>query len=199
MAGLVPLPTHRVHSTSRLTHREAHTLLSDFLERADVDAAYRPDSTVTERGPQAVSTGANPNLTLHHLKRILTGIEGKRVGGLIMTQEEEPQKQPKQNVGPDTTEDWQDKESFILEQGEADDEVDLNAEDRHPGADLDQPADSADEQELLKVETDRNQSKRNQPAGGHDDKAERKRLKKMRNKEDKAVRAKVRTEKKTKA
>ncbi|KIV77521.1 hypothetical protein PV11_09311 [Exophiala sideris] len=81
MAGMNPLPTHHIHSTTRLTHREAHTFLSSFLERAEIDAAYRPDSTLTETGPQAVSTGSNPNLTLHHLRRILTGIEGKKVGG----------------------------------------------------------------------------------------------------------------------
>ncbi|KAI1613631.1 hypothetical protein EDD36DRAFT_201942 [Exophiala viscosa] len=81
MAGMNPLPTHHIHSTKRLTHREAHTFLSSFLDRAEIDAAYRPDSTLTETGPKAVSTGSNPNLTLHHLRRILTGIEGKKVGG----------------------------------------------------------------------------------------------------------------------
>ncbi|KAJ9606156.1 hypothetical protein H2200_009117 [Cladophialophora chaetospira] len=80
-AGLNPLPPHIQHSTTRLTHLEAHTLLSTFLERAENDAAYRPDSTLTERGPQALSSGSTPNLTLSHLQRILKGVEGKRVGG----------------------------------------------------------------------------------------------------------------------
>ncbi|OAP55079.1 hypothetical protein AYL99_10779 [Fonsecaea erecta] len=82
-AGLVPLPTSVHHSTTRLTHFQAHTFLSAFLDRAENDAAYRPDSTLTERGPQALSSGSTPNLTLTHLKRILSGIEGKRIGGSL--------------------------------------------------------------------------------------------------------------------
>ena len=36
---------------------------------------------LTERGPEALLNASTPNLTLAHLKRILSGIEGKRVGG----------------------------------------------------------------------------------------------------------------------
>ncbi|KIX97895.1 uncharacterized protein Z520_06673 [Fonsecaea multimorphosa CBS 102226] len=82
-AGLAPLPTSVHHSTTRLTHSQAHTFLSAFLDRAENDAAYRPDSTLTERGPQALSSGSTPNLTLSHLKRILSGMEGKRIGGSL--------------------------------------------------------------------------------------------------------------------
>lgn len=81
MAGLTPLPPTVTHSSTRLTHAQAHAKLSQFLQRAENDAAYRPDSTLTERGPQSASSGSNPNLTLHHLKRILQGIEGKKIGG----------------------------------------------------------------------------------------------------------------------
>jgi hypothetical protein len=80
-AGLNPLSPYIHHSTTRLTHLQAHTLLASFLDRAENDAAYRPDSTLTERGPQALSSSSSPNLTLSHLKRILKGIEGERVGG----------------------------------------------------------------------------------------------------------------------
>lgn len=89
MAGLTPLPPTITHTTTRLTHREAHDFLDTFLSRAEIDAAYRPDSTLAERGPQALSTGSSPNLTLHHLKRILLGIEGKRVGKQVLEQEGE--------------------------------------------------------------------------------------------------------------
>ncbi|EXJ59410.1 uncharacterized protein A1O5_12291 [Cladophialophora psammophila CBS 110553] len=82
-AGLTPLPTSVQHSTTRLTHSQAHSFLSAFLDRAENDAAYRPDSTLTERGPQALSSGSTPNLTLSHLKRILSGMEGKRIGGSL--------------------------------------------------------------------------------------------------------------------
>ena len=88
-AGLTPLPTSVHHSTTRLTHKEAHTFLSDFLERAENDAAYRPDSTLTERGPQALSSGSTASLTLSHLKRILQGMEGKKVGGPLKVMGEE--------------------------------------------------------------------------------------------------------------
>ncbi|ETI26922.1 hypothetical protein G647_10021 [Cladophialophora carrionii CBS 160.54] len=83
-AGLTPLPPYVHHSTTRLTHRQAHTMLASFLDRAENDAAYRPDSTLTERGPQALSSSSTPNLTLSHLKRILKGIEGERVGGGLL-------------------------------------------------------------------------------------------------------------------
>lgn len=89
MAGLTPLPTHRLHNSERLTHSQAHSFLSSFLERADVDAGYRPDSTLSERGPQALSTGATPNLTLSYLKRILKGMEGRRIGGAALKAQEE--------------------------------------------------------------------------------------------------------------
>ncbi|KIW94487.1 uncharacterized protein Z519_04463 [Cladophialophora bantiana CBS 173.52] len=87
-AGLTPLPTSVHHSTTRLTHSEAHSFLSAFLDRAENDAAYRPDSTLTERGPQALSSGSTPNLTLSHLKRILSGMEGKRIGGSLELEKE---------------------------------------------------------------------------------------------------------------
>jgi len=89
MAGLTPLPPAVTHHTTRLTHGEAHSFLSIFLSRAEIDAAYRPDSTLAEGGPQALSTGSSPNLTLHHLKRILLGMEGKRMGKPVFEQDEE--------------------------------------------------------------------------------------------------------------
>ncbi|KIX06591.1 uncharacterized protein Z518_04567 [Rhinocladiella mackenziei CBS 650.93] len=246
MAGLIPLPPHHIHNTTRLTHREAHTFLSCFLERADIDAAYRPDSTLSERGPQALSTGSNPNLTLHHLKRILTGIEGKRVGGdlgreLGRTGEEadrledanghKKQKLEKRtfnNEGAETegttpkkskrkvydaeelvdeenddpalavaseSEDWQEKDAFELAQT-----------DRHPGAELEQPTDETEEEELVRVEIEgtgeavdpRHGQQESEPTPkglSQKDKEERKRLKKLRDKENKAKRAE---EKKTK-
>ncbi|KAG9783895.1 hypothetical protein KCU88_g2902, partial [Aureobasidium melanogenum] len=233
MAGLTPLPTHRIHSTTRLTHQEAHTFLSSFLERADIDAAYRPDSTLTERGPQAVSTGSSPNLTLHHLKRILVGIEGKRIGGAILTeggddnnqetttsskgtkrehQEEESadKKQSKRKIynaadddatnviaddsnGPaiavqpddgDVESGWQDKDTFALAQTE--ENLEATAEDRHPGADLEQPANEAEEEELTHVEVGGADSKKGEKGV---DKEERKRLKKLRQKQEKASKA----------
>ncbi|OAG39105.1 hypothetical protein AYO21_06656 [Fonsecaea monophora] len=98
-AGLTPLPTSVHHSTTRLTHSQAHSFLSEFLDRAENDAAYRPDSTLTERGPQALSSGSTPNLTLSHLKRILSGMEGKRIGGSLGLEEEAKGKS--ENTGDD--------------------------------------------------------------------------------------------------
>lgn len=60
-------------------------MLSQFLQKAEHDPAYRPDSTLSERGPQSSSAGSTPNLTLHNLNKILQGIEGKRVGGVEST------------------------------------------------------------------------------------------------------------------
>jgi len=80
MAGYTPLPPTILHSTNPITHAEAHSLLSAFLERAYNDAAYRPDSTLTEHGPQSTSTATKSDLTLHHLNRIKLGLEGKALG-----------------------------------------------------------------------------------------------------------------------
>ncbi len=81
MAHYQPLPPYVHHTTERLTHHQAHTMLSNFLALTEINAAYRPDSTLSERGPISSSSGASTNLTLHHLNRILQGMEGKRVGG----------------------------------------------------------------------------------------------------------------------
>ena len=82
MAGLTPLPPSVHHTTTRLTHLQAHTFLSNFLQTAENEAAYRPDSTLSDRGPVSASTGGGSvNLTLANLKRVLKGLEGKRVGG----------------------------------------------------------------------------------------------------------------------
>ncbi|KAJ9503568.1 hypothetical protein LTR99_002330 [Exophiala xenobiotica] len=278
MAGLNPLPPSHVHSTSRLTHAQAHTFLSSFLSQTEIDASYRPDSTLTERGPQAVSTGSNPNLTLHHLKRILQGIEGKRIISKLELDPDpdvsNPDPEPPSSTsafasaaadlvpdqqaagtstsarpakraydghdGPDTTtttttrsrknakanatrqvyevtdpqagpaddgdgqpaiatatgaadtDEWQDKETYALAQTEG--ILDLTAEDRHPGADLDQPADEAEEEDLVNIEIEGDEP----AATSIKDKDERKRLKKMRRKEEKTKTADVKRKKATK-
>ncbi|KAL9617424.1 MAG: hypothetical protein Q9160_007781 [Pyrenula sp. 1 TL-2023] len=69
----VPDPTTRVLPT------DAAALVSAFLKRSTVDPAYRPDSILSARGPQATSTSvANPNLTLHNLGKVRDGMLGKR-------------------------------------------------------------------------------------------------------------------------
>lgn len=82
MSGLSPLPQTVLHSSKRLTHFEAHTLLSSFLTEAENNPALRPDSQITPHAIQSQTTGLNGNITLTHLDRILQGIAGKRVGGV---------------------------------------------------------------------------------------------------------------------
>lgn len=258
MAGLTPLPPTVTHSTTRLTHREAHSFLSSFLSRAEIDAAYRPDSTLAERGPQALSTGSSPNLTLHHLKRILLGMEGKRVGKQALEQDGEgafeegdfagarrnakrargyaggeddgdnswrskpytdgsggfeieidagdedgpamvahhhrhynsssPQLQ-RANGEDDDEDDWQEKETFDLAQSPAG--LELTNEERHPGADLEQPGDFAEEQELVAVEDELTGQRVDPRTSGQRpavNKEERKRLKKLKAQAEKSKR-----------
>ncbi|KIW12305.1 hypothetical protein PV08_09582 [Exophiala spinifera] len=247
MAGLNPLPPSHVHSTVRLTHAQAHTYLSSFLEQTEIDAAYRPDSTLTERGPQAVSTGSNPNLTLHHLKRILQGIEGKQIISTLdldhadadavgatttntsspttkrtreaadadadgdqskgakrrqyLYESHEGRTGPADDEGDEpavtTTEDldgWQDAEEYALAQTEGN--LDLTNEDRHPGADLPEPANPEEEAELLNVEVEDDagsdaNTKSQKPAVSKKDKDERRKLKKQRRKQEKTKTAEV--------
>ncbi|KAK5064428.1 hypothetical protein LTR84_000261 [Exophiala bonariae] len=252
MAGLTPLPPSITHTTTRLTHLEAHTFLNTFLNRAEIDAAYRPDSTLAERGPQALSTGSSPNLTLHHLKRILLGMEGKRVGKQAFEEEAEGQetgafgeKATKRTRGDDEAQggrrskpyttvldvegdaedsdgpalvvhpedsspptrggingtgddgdDWQEKDTYDLAQSSAG--LELTNEDRHPGADLEQPVDDAEEQDLVAVEDERTGERVDPREFGHRssagkgksnvDKEERKRLKKLNAKLEKSKR-----------
>lgn len=82
MASFNVYPPVVLHTTAsqHLDIPSAHTLLSTFLHLANLDPAYHPDSTLTERGPQSNSTSGNPNLTLHHLNRIKLGLEGKNLG-----------------------------------------------------------------------------------------------------------------------
>lgn len=268
MAGLNPLPPTITHTTTRLTHLEAHSFLSTFLSCAEVDAAYRPDSTLAERGPQALSTGSSPNLTLHHLKRILLGIEGKRVGKAVFEQEGEQQAEGDEgydgfearttkrargddeqggrrskpynssavdvdvdaedsdgpalvahphghpnnssspnlrtNTGNDEDDDWQEKGTYDLAQST--DGLELTNEDRHPGADLEQPVDEAEEQDLVAVEDERTGERvdprdygRSHAGKGKGDaavdKEERKRLKKLNSKAEKSKREEDRKKK----
>lgn len=82
MSGLVPLPQTVFHSSTRLTHAQAHDLLSSFLAEAENNPALRPDSQITPYAIQSQTSGLNGNITLTHLDRILQGIAGKRVGGV---------------------------------------------------------------------------------------------------------------------
>lgn len=142
MSHLHPQPPSVTHSTTRLTHAEAHTFLSDFLTQADTHPAYRPDSTLTPHGPVSTSTGSATNLTLTHLRRVLAGMAGQRVGGSTTLrdtkgdQDEEdaefsssrPAKRPRREIevdadgetvlgGDDRHEGaWQEKDDFELEQ-----------------------------------------------------------------------------------
>lgn len=82
MASLNAYPPYILHSSSvqRLDFTSAHTILHTFLDLANLDPAYRPDSTLTERGPEANSSSGNPNLTLHHLNRIKLALQGVNLG-----------------------------------------------------------------------------------------------------------------------
>jgi hypothetical protein len=82
MASFTAYPPSVLHpsSTIPLDIPSAHTILTTFLHLANLDPAYRPDSTLSERGPEANSSSGNPNLTLHHLNRIKLGLEGTNLG-----------------------------------------------------------------------------------------------------------------------
>jgi hypothetical protein len=84
MAHLTPYPPSRTHTSTRLTHSEAHEFLSSFLALTDTTPAYRPDSTLTNSGPISTSAGSGTNLTLAHLRRVLAGMKGEKIGGATM-------------------------------------------------------------------------------------------------------------------
>ncbi len=91
----------------------AHTILSTFLQLANLDPAYRPDSTLSERGPESNSSAGNPNLTLHHLNRIKLGLEGSNLGveDLLETDIFGKRKAPDGREGGTKKRKWQDRDS----------------------------------------------------------------------------------------
>ena len=187
MAGFTPLPPSLTHTTTRLTHLQTHTFLSSFLATAENEAAYRPDSTLSERGPVATSTGGSAALTLGNLKRILKGLEGKRVGGAhlkvdldegaggkgkkrrrddmndgegvekrrrqeergfeVEVEDGEAVIRAEENASEGSG--WQDQAAFELEQD--DENVDALNEERDTGANLEQPGNEQEEQEMMEV------------------------------------------------
>ncbi len=229
MAGLTPLPPTVHHSTTRLTHLQAHTLLSNFLTTAENEAAYRPDSTLSERGPISASTSGSGGLTLGNLKRILKGLEGKRVGGahLKTDLDESVAGAGKKRRRNDTDRDdddaaakrrrqdeeyfeveieegdavvraeenasegsgWQDQAAYELEQD--DENLDAMNEEHDPGANVEQPENEGEEQEMMAVEVEGTGAKEK----SKQDKDKRKEEKKARLKKDKAQRAREREEK----
>jgi hypothetical protein len=75
-----PPSVHHPSSSKPVSTHRAHTILTTFLHLANLDPAYRPDSTLSERGPESNSSAGNPNLTLHHLNRIKLGLGGTNLG-----------------------------------------------------------------------------------------------------------------------
>jgi hypothetical protein len=111
MLSHTPPPPHTLHNTHRLTNAEAHAFLSTFLLTTTTDPSYRPDATLSSRGPISSSAGPSmplpdddatlqagegegegdatalgeSNLTLANLRRIALGLRGVRVGGARFT------------------------------------------------------------------------------------------------------------------
>jgi hypothetical protein len=73
------LPPFVLHTLTPISPATALTSITEFLTTANDTAAYRPDSTLSARGPISTST-SSPNLTLHHLNRIKLGLSGHRIG-----------------------------------------------------------------------------------------------------------------------
>ena len=82
------LPPFVQHSAPPISPRDALSAITTFLEAANNTAAYRPDSTLSERGPVSTSTSGTQNLVLHHLNRIKLGLEGVRVGAAELKAED---------------------------------------------------------------------------------------------------------------
>jgi hypothetical protein len=216
MSHLQPFPTTHTHSSTRLTHAQAHSFLCTFLETADSNPAYRPDSTLTVNGPVSTSAGSGTNLTLANLKRVLAGMAGQRVGGLPSrvgqgkSEEEDadggrPAKRPKRNVEVDgagevvvdeqaekAEGEWQDKEDFDMEQEEM--QEPLAEAQHHEQPALGEGSGQVDDEHEAELDAVSGGTKKQAATM---DKEERKRLKKERAQEDKKKRADERKKRKT--
>lgn len=219
------LPPYVLHATVPLSPLAALTALTAFLDSANNTPAYRPDSTLTERGPISSSTS---NLTLHHLSRLKLGLEGTRIGAAEIEAEdaslalpEEPKQKGKRDEPyPETprrvvvqgtiplvrvaTEDdelvvetmegvggeWEAKDEYELAQD--DEEFYMNTQ-RDPAGELEQPTDPQEMADEMEVEETQAGSEVPLPLQDSQetiektvvDKEERKRLKKLRQLQEK--------------
>jgi hypothetical protein len=82
------LPPSVLHSSAPISPFIALSTIDAFLTTANDTAAFRPDSTLSERGPVSSSTSGNQNLILHHLNRIKLGLEGVRIGAAELEAED---------------------------------------------------------------------------------------------------------------
>jgi hypothetical protein len=174
------LPPHTTPHSTRLTHAEAHTSLLTFLRTAHNHPAYRPDSSLSERGPTS-SSGAEGHQKLNLLHKLLAGIEGKRIGGrdildLLKNPDEEEgggkrkrgddemsSKKRKRNAdgnengsgegesGAQTPASQGWQDKDAFEKTQTTEDVDVMNEERNPTANVEQPVTQEDEVEMMEV------------------------------------------------
>lgn len=177
-ANPTPVPPTTILTSRPISQSAALDFLKAYLDRAANDPSLQPSAMITEHGPASHTTAAAPNLTLHNLKRVQAGLAGEILGrDLSLTTPAEaaartPKKTKGAQEGEKQEEQWENKEKWELEQGQA-----LGADE--------------DGTELLntttgeEIEVDEN----GMPLTGVIDKAERKRRKKERKQAEKKARA----------
>jgi hypothetical protein len=226
MLSQPPPPPHITHSTHRLTHAEAHAFLTTFLQTSTTDPSYRPDATLSSRGPISSSAGPSAplplspsdspeaslgesNLTLANLRRIALGLSGVRVGGARFTSTSTSQanKKRKRNGNDDQGEGegegWEDKETYEQAQSEIE-EDEFEIQQPQLGAGNGEEVGVEENVEVVRETRPGDEDEdlegmiagREEQGGAADgvvvDKAERKRLKKVREKEKKRLRESAR-------
>lgn len=121
-----PIPPTTILTSRPISQSAALDFLKAYLDRAANDPSLQPSAMITEHGPASRTTAAAPNLTLHNLKRIQAGLAGEILGrdlSLTTPTEAAAARTPKKSKGGEKgegqEEQWENKEKWELEQGQA--------------------------------------------------------------------------------
>ncbi|EEP79925.1 predicted protein [Uncinocarpus reesii 1704] len=100
-----PLPPTSIHSTTSISPSAAEKFLAAFLERANGDPSYQPDSTLSAHGPVSANPDTALDPIIHSLKRVHAGLTGKRLGRDIVLERRLEEGEQRANAFTDG-EDW---------------------------------------------------------------------------------------------
>lgn len=126
-ANPTPIPPTTILTSRPISQSAALDFLKAYLDRAANDPSLQPSAMITEHGPASRTTAAAPNLTLHNLKRVQAGLAGEILGrdlSLTTPTEAAAARTPKKSKGGEKggegqEEQWENKEKWELEQGQA--------------------------------------------------------------------------------
>ena len=115
---MAAFPPQRTYKATPLTRLETQTWLATYLQSAETAALLQPDALLTASGP--ASAQGTSSVTMHNLRRLLAGLNGKydiHEIGVVPADSVKEFKGAVVNVDEIYAEsEWQDKSEFEREQ-----------------------------------------------------------------------------------